>query len=500
MMHFWGAVLAMSLILLTPCGRAAVPGGVYDVRSFGATGDGKALDTDAINRAITAAADAGGGEVRFPAGTYRSTSIHLRSNVALYLGPGATVEAAPSGNGITYDTPEPNPTAGQYQDFGHAHWHNSLLWGEGLENVSIVGSGRLLGTGLSRDNRASDIGQGNKTIALKNCRNVTLRDITIQHGGWFGILATGVDNLTIDNLKIDTNRDGMDIDCCRNVRVSNCTVNSPRDDGICLKSSYGLGFARATENVTITGCQVSGYAEGALLDGTGPAGSHTGVGRIKFGTESNGGFKNIAISDCVFDHCDGLALETVDGGLLEDVTISNLTMRDIANAPIFLRLGSRLRGPAGTTVGELRRVSISHVRVDNAAPRCGCILSGIPGHALEDVRLSDIRILFRGGGTKAQAALDPPERETAYPEPSMFGDTPAYGFYVRHVQGLELSDIRLNYQQEDQRPALVLNDVRDADLDRMKAQHAPQTPVLVQKGVSGLRGHQTEGVEEGPQG
>src|SRR6202023_1256810 len=188
------------------------------------------------------------------------------------------------------------------------------------------------------------------SIALKNCHNVILRDFSILKGGWFGILATGVDNLTIDNLKIDTDRDGMDLDCCRNVRVSNWPLNSPFDDGICPKSSFALGYARATENVTITNCQVSGYDEGTLLDGTykrafrNQNGTFSPTVRIKFGTESNGGFKNITISNCVFDYCRGLALEAVDGALLEDVTISNITMRDISNSPIFMRLGFRGRG------------------------------------------------------------------------------------------------------------------------------------------------------------
>ena len=187
------------------------------------------------------------------------------------------------------------------------------------------------------------------------------------NGGHFAILATGVDNLTIDNLKVDTNRDAFDIDSCRNVRIANCSVNSPNDDAIVLKSSFALGFARATENVTITNCLVSGYDIGSLLDGTykknvkeapdrdGP------TGRIKLGTESNGGFKNITISNIVFDHCRGLALETVDGGLLVDVTITNITMRDVKNAPIFLRLGSRLRAPKGAVPGELRTINISNV-------------------------------------------------------------------------------------------------------------------------------------------
>src|SRR6185436_180623 len=104
--------------------------------------------------------------------------------------------------------------------------------------------------------------------SLKLCRNVILTDLTVLNGGHFAILATGVDNFTVDNLKMDTNRDGIDIDCCSAVRVSNCTINSPFDDGICLKSSYGLGFAKSTDDVTITNCQVSGYDLGTLYDAT----------------------------------------------------------------------------------------------------------------------------------------------------------------------------------------------------------------------------------------
>ena len=238
--------------------------------SFGARGDGKTIDTAAINQAIDAAAAAGGGTVSFPAGTYLSYSIHLKNNVGLYLGHGCTLVAA---EGTGYDAAESNEPWESYQDYGHNHWHNSLIWGEGLHDVSIIGPGRIWGKGLSRGDghppKAETAGVGNKSIALKNCRNVLLRDFSILHGGHFGILATGVDNLTIDNLQIDTNRDGMDIDCCRNVRIANCSVNSPWDDAIVLKSSYALGFARATEMVTISDCLVSGdYEEGSLLDGT----------------------------------------------------------------------------------------------------------------------------------------------------------------------------------------------------------------------------------------
>jgi len=340
--------------------------------------------------------------------------------------------------------------------------------------------------------RAETAGVGNKSIALKNCHDVLLRDFSILHGGHFGILATGVDNLTIDNLKIDTNRDGMDIDCCINVRVSNCTVNSPWDDGICLKSSYALGKSRATEMVTITNCLVTGdYEEGSVLDATykhfSPDARVGRTGRIKFGTESNGGFKNVAITNCVFDGCRGLALESVDGALLEDVAISNITMRDIFGPPIFLRLGSRMRGPEGVPVGTLRRVTISNVVCSNATSPASSIISGIPGHEIEDLKLRDILIQHQGGGTKEQAALQPEEKENAYPEPTMFGPTPSHGFFIRHVKGLEVNGVRVMSQKQDARPAFVLNGVQNAEFFQIKVPENQASPTVVLKDVKDFR-------------
>jgi polygalacturonase len=512
----------------------------YDVRAFGAKGDGQTLDTAAINRAIETAAANGGGTVRFPAGSYLSLSIRLKSNIALYLDQGATIVAADpkevnAGSKDSYDPPEPNPWD-MYQDFGHSHWQNSLIWGIGLENVSIIGPGMINGKGLTRrsprprrplqtgdtptslgggqptaqvqsplgenDNPAVMNGLGNKAISLKLCRNVLLRDFSILNGGHFALLATGVDNLTIDNVKVDTNRDGFDIDSCRNVRISNCSVNSPNDDAIVLKSSFALGYARATENVTITNCLVSGYDIGSLLDGSykrnvKEAPDHDGpTGRLKFGTESNGGFKNITISNIVFDHCRGLALETVDGGDLENITINNLTMRDIVTAPIFLRLGSRMRGPAGAPVARLRRVQISNVVVYNADPRYASIIGGIPGHNIEDVKLSNFRIFYQGGGTAAQAALEPPEKEVNYPEPSMFGEIPAYGFFIRHVNGIEFNNVEVSYAGEDKRPAFVLKDVNGADFFHVKAQVASGAFTFNLQSVSDFSAYQCKGVPD----
>jgi polygalacturonase len=497
--------LLASLALLPAAGHAQAPaarnGRSFDIRAFGATGDGKTIDTPAIQRAIDAAAAAGGGTVYFPAGTYASYSIHLKSHVGLYLDHGSTLLAADTVPGQGYDVPEPGP-GNAFQDFGHSHWHNSLIWGENIEDVSIEGPGLIWGKGLIKNqNDRSPVRNGNKSIALKDVKNVILRDFSILHGGHFGILATGADNLTIDNLKIDTNRDGIDVDACRNVRISNTSVNSPWDDAIVLKTSYGLGRLQETQNVTITNSFVSGgFEEGTLLDATykriDPAARIPKTGRVKLGTESNGDFKDITISNITFDYSGGLALETVDGSHLEDISISNITMRDVTNAPIFLRLGARMRGPKEMQIGSLKRVNISNVVVHNSPVRWASIISGIPGHEIEDVKLNNIMIFYPGGGTKEQAAIQPPEKENAYPEPTMFGEIPAYGFYVRHVNGIEFNNVQVAYETPDQRPAFILDDVQNADFFHVKADHAPGVPTFVLKDVTDFTTAFTRGVKD----
>ena len=479
---------ALALSLAAPIETRAA---VFDVTAFGAKADGTTPDRDAINKAIDAAAAAGGGTVYFPAGTYLTGSIRLRSNIALQFDQNSHLVA--TADGAAYD-----PVL------------SSLIVGENVENIAIVGGGLISGTNaLVRQGRPGHPA-GDKALALRSCRNVTLRDFSILNGGSCAILATGVDNITVENVRIDTNRDGLDFDACRNVRVSDVSVNAPNDDAICLKTRGVVGFSRAVENVTITNVLVSGYDIGSLLDGTykrtltqapdrdGP------TGRIKIGTESGGDFKNITISNAVFDRSRGLALESVDGAHIEDVSISNITMRDVSNAPIFIRLGSRMRekAPEGTDVGSIRRVSISNVVVYDADPRYPSTITGVPGHDVEDIKLNNIRILARGGLSLDQVAKQPanlvstfffrapggvpprepyetPEREKEYPEPSMFGLLPAYGFFIRHAHGIELNDVEVGFRQEDRRPAFVLDQVSDIDFRQVKSQPASGIPTLV---------------------
>jgi polygalacturonase len=439
-----------------------------------------------VNRAIEAAYAAGGGTVVFSAGSYLCFSIHLKSQVHLLLLQGSAIVAADSPlpgeqtgyHGGGYDTAEPKTAWDAYQDYGHNHWHNSLLWGEDIHDISITGPGLIWGKGLSNGRGrkgdgapfiAEQLGVGNKAIALKSCHNVVFRDLSILKGGHFGLLLTAVDNLTIDNLKIDTDRDGMDLDCCQNARVSNCTVNSPWDDGICPKSSYALGYARPTKNLTISNCWVTGnYELGTVLDGTFktfPDNSTTPrTGRVKCGTESNGGFINITISNCVFEGCQGYALESVDGAFLEDITITNTTMRNLVSGPIFMRLGARLRGPKESTkVGTMKRVLIDNLTCYNAPQKVSSILSGIPGFPIEDVKLSNIYIETAGGSPLEAGKVQPPEFESKYPEPGMFGPTPAFGFFLRHVRNIEMSHVEIATAAPDARPAFHLADVQRAD-------------------------------------
>lgn len=481
-------ILALAFCLGGPAHAAETTGNFFNVRSFGAVGDGKQLDSPAINQAIDAAAKAGGGTVLVPAGTYLSGSIHLKSNIHLLIDAGATILGAPQ-NLNAYDETEPF-TLGGYQDGGHCFFHNSLIWGENLTNVFITGHGMINGGGLVRSdkildqmvgfdhfnpphtNAAPPVRLGNKAIALKLCRNVLIRDVTIFHGGHFAILVTGCDNLTVDNVTMDTDRDGIDIDCCRNTMVSNCRINSPNDDGLCPKSTFALGKWQPTENLTIVNCQVSGFEEGTLLDGTmKPSKNHNG--RIKFGTESSGGFRNCTVANCTFRSCRGLALEEVDGGIMENITINNLTMMDVPDYAIYITTGSRNRTPGVTTTSRMKNILISNVIADGVGKMSGIQVMGLPEQPIEGVRLENIRLTSNGGGTAEDAARTPKELGAGYPEPRRLGVMPAYGIFARHVKDLELANINVNFATNDLRPAAAFADVQGLEIDNFRPQLAP---------------------------
>jgi polygalacturonase len=329
-----------------------------------------------------------------------------------------------------------------------------MIDGEGLTKKDTEKAGNVQG---------GSIGTGDKAIALKLCRNVLIRDVTIFRGGHFAIIVTGCERGTIDNVTIDTNRDGIDIDCCKYFTVSNTKVNTPSDDAIVLKASYALKKPVACEHILVTNCLVTGYKLGTFLDGTyQPEQVNWVCGRIKLGTESNGGYRNITISNCTCMWSSGLAFEEVDQGMMENVVVTNISLSHVHHYPIYITTGCRNRGPKEVVEpSRARAIYINNVVAQDVDSLAGIIITGMPGEPIRDVSLSDIYIQYRGGGKR----VDKPYREqgTNYPEPRWAGPTPAYGLFARHVDGLQLRNVKFELIRPDERPDIILEDVKNYD-------------------------------------
>lgn len=447
----------------------------FNVRDYGAKGDGKTLDSPAIDKAIEACVKQGGGKVVLPAGTYLSGSIHMKSNVELHLQSGCVILAAPQSMGA-YDKSE---TFGfpEYQDGGHTYFHNSLIWAECQENISITGHGMIDGLGLTKKDtekggnvQGGSIGAGDKAIAFKQCKNILIRDITIYRGGHFAIIVTGCERGTIDNVTIDTNRDGIDIDCCKYITLTNCKVNTPNDDAIVLKSSYALKRAVPCENILVTNCIVTGYKLGTFLDGTYvPEKVNWVCGRIKLGTESNGGYRDITISNCTCMYSSGLAFEEVDQGLMDNIVVTNIALNHVHHYPIYITTGCRNRGPKEVTEPSRgQNIMISNVQALDCDSLAGIIITGMENAPLKNISLSNIFVEYRGGGTADMAQKKYREQGTNYPEPRWAGPTPSYGVFARHIDGLKLRDIIFALKKDDGRPAVMLENVKNLDMKDVK--------------------------------
>jgi len=417
----------------------AIPGaGVFNVVQFGAVRNGREFDTKAIQAAIDACAAAGGGVVYFPPGRYHSGGLILKSHVHLYLEAGATL----LGSVHLEDYPKTIPKIRSYTD---NYTERSLIYGEELDNVGLHGPGTI-------DGRGGAFKGPYKVrpylIRLVGCRNVAVTELTIRDSPMWVQHYLACDDVLIHGITVhsraNANNDGIDIDCCQRVVISDSNISSG-DDAIVLKSTS----SRPTRNVAITNCVLSSHCNA-----------------FKLGTESNGGFEDITLSNCtMYDtRLSGLAIEMVDGGLLDGVNISNITMRDVKSV-LFIRLGDRGRpfeaGAPRPGVGKLRNVQIAGVKATGAG-KIGCAISGIPGHDIEDVLIRDVSILFEGG--VREAPEDVPEHPDKYPEHSMFGLLPAYGFFCRHVRGLRFDGVRTAFAEADERPALVCHDVRGLDV------------------------------------
>ncbi len=435
----------------------------FSVKRFGAAGDGELKDTGAIQKAVDAASAAGGGTVLFPAGTYLTGTIFLKSKVTLHLAAGATL----LGSTDLEDYPHRSPKIRSYTD---NYADQCILYGEELENIAIVGRGVIDGQGASFKSRTYK--NRPYIIRIFTSRNILVGGITLRNSAMWVQHYLGCENVTLRGLTVhsrcNANNDMIDIDGCRNVRISDCYGESD-DDSITLKSTS----EHPCENVAINNCVVSSRCNA-----------------IKMGTETHGGFRNIAISNCsVFrTGLAGVALEIVDGGTLDGVTVSNITMRGV-RSPIFLRLGNRARvfkkDMPKPGMGSFRNVNISNILATGATNQ-GCPISGLPGYPIENVSLSSIQITFAGGGTVEDSARAVPEKPSSYPECTMFGKLPAYGFFCRHVKGLTLNNIDLRFAQPDLRPALFLEDVQDLDVSGLKAQSSPGgAPLIIFNDVQG---------------
>ena len=462
-----GVVLVLLLVCSTAMALTTPP--TYNVRDDGAVADGKTLCTVALQKTIDRCAAAGGGTVYMPAGTYLSGTLFLKSHVTLHLDAGATLLGSPD----LKDYPRHRPAVRSYTD---NYFDQCLISGENLQYVAICGRGTINGNGAAYHRPKKEYKDRPFVIRLVKCQDVLVEGITLRDSPMWMEHYLACDRVRIRGIRVFNhvtyNCDGVDIDGCHDVAISDCFFDTD-DDAVCLKST----FDRACDNVTVSNCVISSHANA-----------------FKLGTESNGGFNNITLTNCAI--CSprytkivnaiqrgysGISLETVDGACLENIAISNVAIRGV-DVPIFLRLGDRARpfmadGPR-PAVGTLRNVSISNI-VATGMGRTGCSISGLPGHPVENVSLKDLQLEFDGGGDKELINKQVPEHSDRFPNSDMFGPLPAYALYCRHVRGLKLGGLRLSAIAPDARHALVCDDVRDLEIDGLTVTAAPGAAPLV---------------------
>ncbi|MBI2516324.1 MAG: hypothetical protein HYV95_05355 [Opitutae bacterium] len=477
----------------------AASAAVHDIRHYGAVSDGVTLNTSAINHAVNAAVQAGGGTVVVPAGRFLTGTIYLRSHVTLQLEAGAELLGStelgdyPESPAPALDDSVPARRIRHLYPENLEYGRHSLIYAAGQENVAVVGAGRINGQG-SHPNLSKQAlrqrGVPERDAYLKRpyglsfvgcvdvkVSGVTLVDMAFWCQDYLNCERVEVTGVTVDSRKNDANNDGIDIDGSRQVRVDNCRFNSG-DDSICLKANL-----RDCEDVRITNCTLSSLANG-----------------VKFGTASNGGFRNIRISGITMHDVNaaGLALEIVDGGTMEDVQVSDITMTNVG-AAVFVRLGDRGRRwmkPEDRAVGTVRNISISRVTATvfcpaDARPLASSI-AGLPGHPVENITLRDIRITNLRGHTLAEAEAislgEIGEHAEDYPEYSMYGPLPGYGFFIRHARGISIQNLEIVCQEPDFRSAIVCDRAEDISIDGLRTTVQPGAqPVVRLHDVKGAR-------------
>lgn len=435
-----------------------------NVRGAGAKGDGRSNDTAAINRAIDQCNKGGGGDVVFPAGIYSAASIHLQSNVRLVLDKDAVITGAKTG----YDPPEPNPFE-KFQDFGHSHFHNALMWGENIDNFAIVG-GRVNGGEIVED-EAKDRNAGDKVIALKSSRNLLFENVIHETGGHFVYLLNDCENVTLANITIRKSRDAVNLVGCRNVHVHDCKFTGCGDDTLALKSDWSLGRRIRSENIYVS----DSYFE-------------TACNALVIGAETTGDFHNINFCNIRIGRAwkAGIALHSADSAIIDGVTCHNINMSSV-DTPIAITLAQRLRtGEPNPKVGVIKNVTISDVTATNQYPRDDGItrpslIIGLPDHSVENVSLTHVRIASRGGGADIDPSTSGNEkrrrREAALS---------AAGIFISDARAVSLQDVHLLFESAEPRPALVARDVSGLTLDNVGLQRFDKSPVMRLEKVENL--------------
>ncbi len=444
------------------------PPRTYNVKDFGATGGGAANDTPGINQAIAKCHDDGGGTVIFPAGNYAAGSIHLQSNVRLALDANAVIFGLPG----VFEAPEPNPFK-LYQDAGHSHFHDALLWGENLENVAIAGGkingGRAIGHGDPKP------GNGDKLIAIRGGRNLDFENLTHDKGGHFCYLLNDCESVTLNHVVIRESRDAIDLMGCRQVQIHDCHFTGCADDTIGVKSDYALGRKINSADIYVW----DSYFE-------------SGCNGLQFGSETAGDFHNVNFWNINIGLAmkAGIGITCNDGAIIDDVNYSNIVIRGAAS-PIYMLITDRLRsGDPNKRIGTIKNIHLMDVTATDCRPgRQGPVfaatISGRPESSLENITLENVKIHYPGGDTnQAEAGIVPP-----YPKdysPRSLGPRPASGLYVRHVRGLVLKNITITHDQPDVRPALVAYDLDGLILDHFDAQKTPGVDTLKLQRVKNL--------------
>ena len=451
------ATRAHSLLLLlmafTLPYSLSVYGTDFPVERYGAVGDGVTLNTIAIQSAIDACAEAGGGRVVLGKGPYLSGTLVMRSHVELHVKKRATL----LGSTQIADYPE---LTTDYRFYGDLWAKQSLIFAAGLEDIALTGKGTIDGQGAAFqvDTKKKPDRYRNRPYLIRftECSDITVKDLTLQNSAMWMQHYLACDDMFISGIKVfnhcNKNNDMMDIDGCRNVVITGC-VGDTDDDALTLKSTS----PRACEDISISNCVLSSHCNA-----------------IKMGTESTGGFINITIRNCVIkpssekeviyglpEGISGISLEVVDGGVMEGIVISGVVM-DGPEVPLFIRLGNRARPHRKGAIpgpGQLAKIHMEDIRAKNAGPT-GCSISGIPGLPARDITLKDISLQFRGGIAQSDIVQLPPELEELYPEATMFGTLPASVFFLRHLENIEIGDVKVKFRSPDARDHLVAVDVK----------------------------------------